>query len=79
MKIMVMDIKDVKNSVESHDIAVTEPIIASRILLNMIAVFSHDENLDEKTKEIFNDEKLFFEIFWLYLYDFIDNFTFKGF
>ena len=58
MKIMVMDVKDVKNSVESHDIAVTEPIIASRILLNMIAVFSHDENLDEKTKEIFTDEKL---------------------
>ena len=58
MKIMVMDVKDVRNSVESHDIAVTEPIIASRILLNMIAIFSHSDNLDAKTLEIFNDETL---------------------
>lgn len=50
------DLKQIKLNVKTHDVTITEPIIASRLLLHIISIFSHNvEELDDKCKEIATD------------------------
>ena len=50
------DLKQIKLNVKTHDVTITEPIIASRLLIHIIGIFSHNvDELDDKCKEIATD------------------------
>lgn len=55
-EITLNDIREVKLSVKTKDVTISEPIISSIIFLNLIAIFSHkEEELDDNCKAILND------------------------
>lgn len=55
-EVTLSDIREVKLSVKTKDVTISEPIISSIIFLNLIAIFSHkEEELDDNCKAILND------------------------